>query len=753
MKNFLGQPRIPGMSQDSSSPPPHASEGLGAAPAMSTAPAFDIKQYFHVIVKRIWVVALCFILALSITVILLMRQVPVYRSTATLLLTRGIPVPTSLRVDEIQPISGDYLSTQQRIIYSGIVLRGARERVGRSAEELNEQVKRVSVDLVPKTSMINIVVDSLDPVVAAEFANAVAEEYLDFKMEQRRETSQATVISLTQQANRIREELTRSEERMIAYERENNIVAIRERGNVAAKSLGALSSRAADYRTQRLLLEFQQPLIDKASSDEVVLTALASSGASIGSPAMVPLLNMGGTPAVEGGAQIPGLGDPSRLIDYGIVKEMSWTDLRRQKSKLESEITALREHFHDEHPQIQEKLGRIRDIDRSLDVELQFALREFYSKLEALKIQEEASAKAMSQWEDEAVQLGRTMREYENVERSVTRLRGLYDVVFNRLREVNISLGIETESISIIERARPSASPTAPRKMQTIFIAALLGLGAGIGIVFGLEFLDDSIRYPEEVASTLQLPFFGVIPSANWDPDDLRSHMLSNIDQKSGLAEAYRNVRSAFMYNAGPSSHAIVVTSAVPKEGKTTTCLNLSVSLAQAGQRVLLVDGDLRRGELHKFFGLEGGRGLSDVLAGQAKPEAVIQRTGLPNLDLMATGPFPPNPAELMLRPELYSFLEYAKRTYDRVLFDAPPVMAVSEASILAALVDGCVFVVWAGQTSRKLSGRSVQILRERGANLYGAVLNNLEYARVGYYYYSTYYGYYDYDYRYDKDT
>ena len=350
-------------------------------------------------------------------------------------------------------------------------------------------------------------------------------------------------------------------------------------------------------------------------------------------------------------------------------------------------------------------------------------------------------------WEDEAIQDARTGHEYRNLQRNVDRLRGLYDLVFNRLKEVDISIGIEPESIRIMERANPASSPNAPRKMRSIFMAALVGLGIGLGLVFGLEFIDDSLRYPEEVTNGLKLNFFGVIPAANWDPDDLRSHMLSNIDQKSGLSEAYRNVRSSLLFSAkNQNVRSIVVTSAVPKEGKTTTCLNLAVSLAQAGSRILMVDGDLRRGELHKFFGLEGGRGFSDVLVGQAKPESVIQRTGIPNLDLIATGPFPPNPAEIMLRPELNAFMEYAKNSYDYVLFDCPPVMAVSEAGILASSVEGVTFVVWAGQTSRKLSGLAVQVLRERGANIMGCVLNNLEFARVGYYYYSTYYGYYDYD-------
>jgi tyrosine-protein kinase Etk/Wzc len=305
----------------------------------------------------------------------------------------------------------------------------------------------------------------------------------------------------------------------------------------------------------------------------------------------------------------------------------------------------------------------------------------------------------------------------------------------------------------VLERAVPSYSPITPRKLQTLFLAAVVGLVIGLGLVFGLEYIDDSIRFPEEVQRDLGVPFLGVVPAANWDPEDLRTHLLTNIDQKSGLAEAYRNVRSSILFSTPEKDQCrvIAVTSAVPKEGKTTTCLNMAVSMAQAGMRVLLVDGDLRRGELHKFYGLEGGRGLADVLTGQAKPESVIQRTGLHNLDLVATGPFPPNPAELILHGEFNSFLDFARRTYDRVFIDCPPIMAVSEAAILSSMVDGVLLIVWAGQTSRKLSQLAAQLLQQRGARIIGCILNNLEFGRVGYYYYSTYYGYYNYNYRYDQ--
>jgi|APTNR8051073442_1049403.scaffolds.fasta_scaffold00058_46 succinoglycan biosynthesis transport protein ExoP len=746
MKSYIQPPSPPSEIQ---------AKAVSAEASATTGPvasrSFDvvtIKQYFHIIVKRIWLVALCFVISVAVTVVNLSKQVNVYRSGATLLLSRGLPLPERVRQLE-QAVVGDAVETQSRILQSGTILSRARERMNRPREEIAGKLMRVSVYPIGKSAILYVGVDATEAQFAADFANAICDSYLDFKAEERLETSQSTVISLTQQANRIRDELKRAEERALEFKKENRIAALADRGNIAELTISKLMVQYAAYRTERMVLEAQQPMLAKAS-DDIVLATLASPAASLGLMMQGPFAFVSGDNASTGRMVVSQ--GPESLLDRGVVQQPGWEGLKRNQSLLEARLIDLRKTYRDEHPQVQAVLQSIQESQAAIDREVQFAMQEFYSNLESLKLKEQAVTRAQSEWEDEALETTRKADEYANLKRELERLRGLYDLVFSRLKEVDISTGIEMETVRIIERAAAPGGPITPRKMQSIFMAALLGMGIGIALVFGLEFIDDSIRYPEEVSRDLAIPFLGVIPSANWDPDDLRSHLLTNMDQKSGLSEAYRNVRSALLFTANTRSmRTLVIASAVPREGKTTTSLNLSVSLAQAGLRVLLVDADMRRGEIHKFFGLEGGRGLSDVLAGQAKPESVIQRTGLPNLDLVATGPFPVNPSELILRNEFHAFVEYARRTYDRIIFDGPPIMAVSESAILASLVDGVVMVVWAGQTSRKLAQLSLQTLRQRGAQVVGCILNNLEFGRVGYYYYSTYYGYYDYDYRYDR--
>ncbi len=728
---------------------PHSSQGAAAYSSAAGVPAksfdiVDLKQYFHIVIKRIWLVALCFVISLSVTVVNLVKQVPVYRASASVVLSRGLNVPDRLREREFDNAIGDVIDTQMRILQSGLIIGRAREKMNRPASDIAEKLQRISVYPLGKAAVLVISVDALEQQFAADFANAMVDAFLEYKAEERMETSQSTVISLTQQANRLRDELKRAEDRLLQFKKENSVVAIGERGNVAATMLASLSGQSASLRAQRMILQAQQPLLNQAS-DDVILQALSAPVSLM----QVPIATAAGT---NGASPVMLSSGPEGLIERGVVQRPRWEDYRRERAMLESRLAIAREKYKDAHPEVQSLQAQIKNVQRLLDQEVQFAQQQYYAELDAMQVKERAVTRAEAEWESEALEVSRKADDFAALNRDVARLRGLYDLIFNRLKEIDISIGIEPETVRRLERANPPSAPITPRRMQSIFMAALIGLGIGIGLVFGLEFIDDSVRYPEEVARNLGLEFLGVIPSANWDPQDLRTHLISNIDQKSGLAEAYRNVRSALMTAARDRSlRTLAVTSAVPKEGKTTTSLNLSVSLAQAGLRVLLVDADMRRGELHKFFGLEGGRGLSDVLMGQSKPESVIQRTGINNLDLIATGPFPSNPAELMLRTEFNSFVEYAKRTYDRIILDAPPMMAVSESAILTSLVDGVVMVVWAGQTSRRLAQMSLQIIRQRGGNLLGCVLNNLEFGRVGYYYYSTYYGYYDYDYRYDR--
>jgi capsular exopolysaccharide synthesis family protein len=686
-----------------------------------------------------------------IAVVQISKQESVYRASTSILLTRGTTPMGQIR-DADRQVFGEFIDTQVRIINSQAVLSRARESLNIPESEINRLLKGFTVWPIGRSSVISITVTSLDPQFSADFANAVARAYMEFKSDEQTAGSQNTIVNLTQTANKIREDLRKAEEALILFKRENSDITIQEDGNVAASIMSEISSRVATFKMERMVLELQKPLLSEAN-DDVILTALSSRY----SPAM-PVTAMPG--AQGGSAGDAGSSDmvmrsstsPLGVVNFDGSTDTTWLDLKKKRSTLELDLKRARENLRDNHPSIRTLIRDLDKVNAELNREVQFATEKYFAELEALTLKENSLSRVAAMWIDEAMNAEVVLDRFKSLQNDVNLLKSLLDAVFSRIRQVDISSGIIPDTITVIEEAIRRDAPVTPRKIQSIFLAGLIGIAVGIAIIFGIDFLDDSIRYPEEITNSLGLHFLGVIPSANWSAGDIRTHLLSQIDPKSGLAEAYRNVRASILVaDQNRKSKTLLITSSVPREGKTTTSLNVAISLAMAGFRVLLVDADMRRGELHKYFGLEGGRGLSDVLNGQAKTESVIQRTGVQNLDLVATGPFPANPAELIMRNEFRSFMESAKRSYDKIVFDGPPVMAVSEAAVLASLVESTIMVVWAGKTSRKLCQITIQNLQQRGARVDGCILNNLEFGRVGYYYYSTYYSYYNYDYRYDE--
>ena len=718
--------------------PPEA-DGLAAAPKGIG----DIRKYFYIIAKRLWLLLLCFMTSIVIMLVMMARQVPEYQAAAKIQLTRSVELPSNLQQRDVETILGDYAETQCNVIRSRDVIQRAKDKLGLTPQEFGEKFSALSVYPVWQTAIIAISVNGLEPAFCADYANAIADAYVEYKAAERSGSSQNTVDNLSRQAGELSEKITKMEGDLLAFVRENSVVGIQERGNVAANLLASLSKQSAEYRTQRMLLEAQQPLLTQAP-DEVVLATL-----EYGLPTQTA------TPPAHGPAEgeAPAEGAES-LIEHGVVAPPHWDSLKRENAILEAQLISYRKKYKEEHPLIQETQLKLQQNEDALKVEIQFALKQYYSQLEALNIKEKSARQVEQEWEEQALEIDRKQKEYEGLQRNLNRLQGLYDLIFNRLQEVDISAGIQMESVRILERAIAPGSPLQPRNLQSLFLAALIGLAIGIGLIFALEFMDDSIRYPEEVARSLGAPFLGLVPTAHWKQSDEASYWLGNVDPSSGFAEAYRNIRSALLLNpSGKPFRTLTVISSVPKEGKTTTSANLATSFAQTGHKVLLVDADLHRGGVHRFFGLQAGRGLAEILTGHATLDQVVQRTPMEGLDMIGTGAFPDNPAELVLRREMKEFMAQASEKYDLVILDAPPALAVSESTVIASQTDGVLLVVWGGRTSRKLVLAAARQLLSRGANLLGCVLNNLDLTRMGNYGASGYYHYYGYDYRYEEDV
>jgi capsular exopolysaccharide synthesis family protein len=709
---------------------------------------FDLRRYAFLMAKRWWILTLCFFAAVLMSLVMILKQEPKYQATAKIQLTRPVGLPSNLQSREQDSILGDYATTERNIILSEPVKSRAKELLGMTDEEWGKQDFSLSVDRLWETAILQISAAGREPKGVADYANAVVDAYVEYKLRMKGEQSQDTVTSLSQQATALSDQISEMEATLAEYRRTSGLVALEEMGNPAAAALGALSRQSMEFRVQRMLLEAQQPMLAQAS-DEVVLAALEYGA---------------GTPGALAAAGVPGeaaLGEdgtpvrPESLISQGIVAPPRWDDLKRENARLKAALETYRKKYKDLHPLIVETQRKLQENADAMQVELQFALNQYYSQLQALSIREKSAEQVEKSIEDQAEEIDRKRSEYASLERKLKRLNGLYDVVFNRLQEVDIASVVNSGSVIVLERAKVPGGPMNPRNLQTLFVAALLGLAAGIGIVLLLDFMDDSLTYPDEAEEALGASVLGVIPGAHWPEKSEQDRWVAKVDGSSSFAEAYRNLRSAILLNpVGAKCKTLAFVSSVPEEGKTTTCANLATSFAQSGKKVLVVDADLHRGKLHRLLGGQSGPGLSDILAGRLKWKDVVQKTEVPGLDFVATGLFPENPAEELMKPALRAFVKAAEAAYDLVIVDAPPVLAVSETSVLATLADAYLMVVWSGRTSRKLVKVAMQQLAARGATPLGVVLNNLELAKPGNYgAYSYYYQYYGYDYRYEDVT
>lgn len=340
------------------------------------------------------------------------------------------------------------------------------------------------------------------------------------------------------------------------------------------------------------------------------------------------------------------------------------------------------------------------------------------------------------------------LNERDRLERLVTRHQTTYNTLSKSLEDLRLAEAQTTDNIVLTTPAQPSASPIRPRVLFNTLLAALIGALLGLGVAFLVEYLDDTVKTPDQVRDLTGLPTLGgVVKLEGATPSD---RLVARATNRSPSAEAYRVLRTNLQFSSlDKPLTTLVLTSATPGEGKSTTAANLAIVLAQADMRVILVDADLRRPSLHKVFRLPNHTGLSTALLDkQHNPEMYLQEADVPNLRILVTGPIPPNPAEMLSSTRMLEVIETLKGQADVVVFDMPPVLAVADASILASRVDGTVLVVGVGEARGEMLVQAVERLESVGVHPLGVVLNKLTERKSGYYYYY----YYQYASRYETD-
>ena len=344
--------------------------------------------------------------------------------------------------------------------------------------------------------------------------------------------------------------------------------------------------------------------------------------------------------------------------------------------------------------------------------------------------------------------LDKFQAEANMLEMKVQTARNEYQNLLRLYTQVTMTKDFNPQNITIIDEAQVPSSPARPKLILNLAFGFLLGLIIGISTSFILEYLDDTIKTPTDVESFLRVPFIGLIPSLD-SREKIPVEGIVEMQPKGAIAENYRAIRTNILFSSGKPIRQMVLTSAGPGEGKTTTSVNIAQVMAKSGDKTLLVDADMRRPRLRKLFAMDQNiKGLSNFLIGNASCEEIIHPTATEGLFLIPSGPIPPNPVELLNHPRLKELMEYVGRNFDRVIYDTPPVIAVTDSAILARLADGVIFSVHGGHSHRDVVKRGIDTLRKVGSNIFGVVLNNVNIYRASYYDYY-YYNYYRYAYEY----
>jgi capsular exopolysaccharide synthesis family protein len=557
-------------------------------------------------------------------------------------------------------------------------------------------VGRVNVEPVRGSHLVDVTFQSEDPKFAADAANTLIDEYVSENLAIKLRSTQSMLDWLDTELATSQKRVEESEKALAEYREKENALSLDDKQNIVLSRLNALNDAATRARTTR---------VQKESLYNQV-KAIASGTA----PDAIPII-----------AQNPNVQAAKSKL----------SDLQREKVR-------LLERYADKHPQVINVNASLQDAQRQADLAIASAVQSVRNEYETAVLEEQTLSKNLEGAKGEATDLNRKGIGYGVMEREAKSNREIYQSLLTRSKELKVSANSRTNNVRVVDRAEVPRSPISLGARRTWLMSVVVGLVLAVAVALGLDYMNDTIKTPEDVTRRLKLPFLGLVPSVRGDKHPL----LASSHVPHDFGESFRSLRTSLISKyPDEGTKIIIVTSAQPLEGKTTTAANIAMALAYGGSRVLLIDADMRRPGLHRPLRLTNERGLSQVLTGQARVRDVIQRTVDPNLLAITAGRTPPNPSELLSSERMKTLLtNLAHGPFNWIIIDTPPVLAVTDAVILAPMVAGVTFVIGAEMTRRRLAERAIDTLMQSGPRYAAVVLNKVDFARNKYYY-SRYYG------------
>src|ERR1700730_13248701 len=570
-----------------------------------------------------------------------------------------------------------------------------------------------------ETRLIDISFEHTDPQVAAKVVNAVADTYSYSNLEKKTETNSTTADFLQKRIAELQQHIRTDEERLVNYARNNQIISLDANQNTVVERLAGLN---------RQLLEAEN---DRKTAESNLHAA-----------------------ATPGAASALADADAKQANEI----ESKLTDLHQKRAQLMVDAT-------EEAPEVKEVDQQIAELDKQLkDLRSRKSatiLTNLDTRYRQTLEREQSLRKAFDQQRAQTLSQNEASINYRIIQQEIETNKTLLDNLLQRSKENDVVMASKPNNISIVDYAIAPDYPVGPNRTRAVFAAFLLSIGLGVGFALFLEYLDDTVHSTDEVERLLHLPALAVIPSlegaarrkvlavtgalqkrngnGGGSPE-----LLMNVDGHSPLTASYRHLRpSILLSTAGRAPKSLLVTSSLPGEGKTTTAVNTAISLAQTGASVVIIDADMRRPRLQSIFDLKGQAGLSSILSSDVAGDdlfSLIAKDESTGLNILTSGPVPPNPAELLGSDQMRNLLATLQTRFTHFVFDSPPVNSFTDGVLISTMVDGVLLVVHGGKSSRHIVRRSKQLLQDVGAKIFGVVLNNVSLQSHDYYYYQSYY-------------
>ena len=669
----------------------------------------NLRHYWHVVLERRWLIITAFISVFVLSLIYLFKATPIYQATTRLKIN---PESDSiLRVDgfSVGRQEQDYLQTQYKTLLSRSLIStvveqlrlGEDEKYSEAEDTISAVIGDIQIAPIRLSRLVDINVENPDSRRAAEIANSLATNFIRVNLDEKVYAALDVVKRLQEEADDQRRKLEKAERDLQEYSKTNQTVSFAEGSeNIILQALQEYTTEYARAESSALQTESTVKQVD----------LLLKAGVSKHSLPQV-------------------------------AQNLALQQLKQSLEIADADFAELKERYRRKHPKYIRAEEKVKSFRNSIETQANYLIDSLRHSATMARADAEQLRKQKIDQEQTLLALDDLQIGYNFLKREAQLNATLYAEILSKMKETDLTGRNKINNIIVVDPAETTLNPVKPRKLLTIFLGMVGGLGVALGLAFFVNYLDDSIKSQDDVETYLKLPFLGYIPNIKANSVSERD-LQAHIHPQSNGAEGFRTVRATISLTHNSDKFRMLsVTSTIPSEGKSLVASNLAIVTAQTGLKTILIDGDLRRPSVHKAFQLHSPVGLSSYLMGETDDlDQVVKKTDIPNLDLVCCGSVPSTPSELIGSKRMTEFLQLLRDRYERIVVDCPPISAVSDPLMIAAMTDGVVFVTKFNKIRREHARKSVQRVQNAGIHIIGNVLNDIDFEGKDSYYYSYYY-------------